>query len=93
MALVDALAACIICDDDLEISKFLDLVAAVKEIRSIPVFFLIDQFNILRSIGNAGNHEPKAENDQARISYFFLAGTKGCVISATTAPLFRLIIG
>jgi hypothetical protein len=93
LALVDA---CVICDDDVKISRFLDLVTAVKEIRSVPVVFLIDQFNILRSTFYQGSLDQAAvENGQGRIAQYFscwneFSLARGCVIFAATASYISM---
>jgi hypothetical protein len=92
LALVDA---CIICDDALKISKFLDLVEAVKEIKSVPVVFLIDQFNMLRSKNYSASHESTCENGHGRIAQYFscwngFSLARGCVVFATTASIVSM---
>ena len=87
-ALVDA---CIFSEDDeMKVQRFLDLATVLKDMISIPVVFLIDQFNILRGNRNPESLESLPDDGRGRIAQYFSGWNefklaRGAVIFAATA--------
>ena len=90
LSLLALVNSCIQDNDQVKIQSFLDLATSLKDLTSVPVLFLIDQFNVLDVKSNPESLESLPEHGRASIAKYFAGWNefklaRGAVIFAATA--------